>query len=299
MFDVATEWFSAHKLFSSVILIAAYLLLRWMSNRFLRGEDEFVNEERRRLLSYVRNGLVLLLVLGLAMVWAPALRVFALSITAFLVALVLATKELILCVTGGLLRTAAGAFSVGDWIRVGQHRGEVVDQSFLSVTLQELEAGPHSHEFTGRTITLPNSLFLSTPAINEHFYKRYVYHPVEITLQEGDDPMSTARLMERTMAEAAADSEEVARRYAALIRREAGVAMPPINPTARLTTSAEGRTRITVTGFLPTGEVDRIEKAVMEATVTELYRGREARAAQKLAAAAQPVPDRATPPATP
>lgn len=274
--DELASWFTANQAIATVILVAAFMLLRKLIERILRGSDDFVSDERRRLISYSRNALVLTLVIGLTMIWAPALRTFALSVTAFMVALVLATKELILCVTGGLLRTSTGSFSVGDWVRVGELRGEVIDQSILSVTLQELEPAARGHHFTGRTITLPNSLFLTTPVTNENFYKRFVYHSIEITLDKEDDPQETAVLMEEAMNRAIADSREVSRRYQALIVKRAGVSMPPADARTRLTTSPEGRVRIAVTAFVPTGETESVERAVMSHVLGALFRHRHA-----------------------
>lgn len=163
--DGVTSWFSGNQIASTLVLVASFFVLRKLAEKLLRGSADFIPDDRRRLISLSHNTLVLLLVIGLIMIWAPALRTFALSVTAFLVALVLATKELILCITGGLLRTSTGSFSVGDWVRIGDQRGEVIDQSILSVTLQELETPTRGHHFTGRTITLPNSVFLTATVV--------------------------------------------------------------------------------------------------------------------------------------
>jgi len=274
-FDGVTSWFSGNQIASTLVLVASFFVLRKLSEKLLRGSTDFIADDRRRLISLSRNTLVLVLVIGLIMIWAPALRTFALSVTAFLVALVLATKELILCVTGGLLRTSTGSFSVGDWVRIGDQRGEVIDQSILSVTLQELENPIRGHHFTGRTITLPNSVFLTATVVNENFFKKFVYHTVEVTLEMADDPVATAALMEDAMTRAIADSREVSRRYNALIQKRAGVAMPTVNPRSRLGTSPEGRARIAVTAFMPTGDTERVERAVVAQVLAEVHRARD------------------------
>jgi small-conductance mechanosensitive channel len=80
--------------------------------------------------------------------------------------------------------------AVGDWIEIAGIRGEVIDQNILSVTLQEIYSEGPLYEYTGRTIVIPNSQFLTTPAKNENFIKRYVYHtfslvvPPQIDIQE-------------------------------------------------------------------------------------------------------------------
>lgn len=272
--DELTTWFSANQAISTLVLVTAFVLLKKLSERLLRGSDEVLSDERRRLITYSRNALALVLAIGLALIWAPALRTFALSVTAFMVALVIATKELILCVTGGLLRTSAGAFSVGDWIRVGEQRGEVVDLSLLSLTLQELETTPGNHQFTGRTITLPNSVFLSTPVINENFYKKFVYHTIQITLEKDDDPIAAAETMLAATAEQVAPSREVSRRYNALVKRRAGVEMPDIEPRLRYATSPEGRPRVAITAFVPTAEAEEIEQKVLARVLAQVAAAR-------------------------
>lgn len=273
--DDVTSWFSGNQIASTLVLVASFFVLRKLAEKLLRGSTDFIPDDRRRLISLSRNTLVLILVIGLIMIWAPALRTFALSVTAFLVALVLATKELILCITGGLLRTSTGSFSVGDWVRIGDQRGEVIDQSILSVTLQELETPTRGHHFTGRTITLPNSVFLTATVVNENFFKKFVYHTVEVTLDTDDDAVATATLMEEAMTRAIADSREVSRRYNALVKKRAGVAMPTIDPRSRLATTPEGRARIAVTAFMPTGDTERVERTVVSEVLAAVHRSRD------------------------
>lgn len=269
-----TAWFSVNQFISTAVLFAAFFLLRYLAETLLRGPDDFVNADRRRLISYSKNTCVLLLTIGLMLIWAPALRTFALSVTAFLVALVLATKEIILCITGGLLRTSVGAFSVGDWVRIGDKRGEVMHQSLLSVTLQELEDSGGGNQFTGRTISLPNSVFLSTQVINENFYKKFVYHTITLTVEKDDDPLEVATWMETAFQHAMADSLEVAQRYNALVKKRAGMDMPGVEPRTRFGTSPEGRPRVSVTAFIPTGQTEAIERAVMAELFGKLHQRR-------------------------
>ncbi|MDP2285435.1 MAG: hypothetical protein Q8L06_14955, partial [Pseudohongiella sp.] len=82
---------------SSVILIVTVLALRALLGRFIR-RSVASTELRRKWMVQSRNGLLLLLMLGLVLIWGEELRTLALSIVAIAVAFVVATKELILCV---------------------------------------------------------------------------------------------------------------------------------------------------------------------------------------------------------
>src|SRR5690606_18061808 len=96
---------------SSLILIVTVVILRALTTRFIQRT---VNspELRGRWLVNSRNGFLLLLLLGLVMIWGEELRTLALSIVAIAVAFVVATKELILCFTGSLLKIGARSFLV-------------------------------------------------------------------------------------------------------------------------------------------------------------------------------------------
>jgi len=90
---------------SSVVLIAIVSVLRLLLGRFIRKSVNS-SELRQRWLVQSRNALLLILLLGLMMIWATELRTFALSVVAIAVAFVVATKELILCLTGSVVKSA-------------------------------------------------------------------------------------------------------------------------------------------------------------------------------------------------
>jgi 16S rRNA (cytosine967-C5)-methyltransferase len=212
----------APQLLSTALLVLAYVALRGIAVRRLRRDPGTEGaDDARRILANVKSGLVVLLLLGLFLIWAPEIRTFALSLTAFTIAIIIATKELILCVSGTLLRTVSGAFGVGDWIEVGGIRGEVLERTLLSTTLQELHGDGPVHEFTGRTVVVPNSQFLTTPIRNERFYRRYVIHSFPIVLERTADPRPVETAVAAAIAENMAPHAEVAHRYNALIERRA------------------------------------------------------------------------------
>ena len=93
-------------LVSTAILFLAIILVRAVTARIIRKALP-AGELRRRWLVQSRNALILLLIFGLIFVWEAELRTLALSIVAVAIAFVVATKELILCVTGSILKTGA------------------------------------------------------------------------------------------------------------------------------------------------------------------------------------------------
>ncbi len=144
-------------------------------------------EERQRWLTGSRNTMVILLVLSLLAVWANAIQSFIISVIALAAAFVIATKELLLCLTGSLLRAVSGAFSLGDRIHWGTVHGDVIDISLFTTTLLEVGPAPSFHMPTGRTIVVPNARMLDTPVYSESKSGRYVVHTICIPLTLQDD----------------------------------------------------------------------------------------------------------------
>jgi small-conductance mechanosensitive channel len=247
----------------SLALIAGLLALRWALVRLIRRQSEILTDRQLRAIAIVRNGGVIALLIALFILWLPELEAFALSVTAVAVAIVIATKELLMCFAGGLVRSTSGSFSAGDWIEVNGHSGEVGDTSLLSTTLLEFDAD--RMEYTGRLVTLPNSVFLANPVRNHEFHKKFVFH--EFTIYSELIPkVEAARqaILKALDAEARA-FEDVAARYAAMIERRMGVRLPPATPRVRVRTTEAAKLGFEVTMFCPREKALDIEAVAMTA----------------------------------
>lgn len=172
---------------SSLILLLLFIVLRATLVQVVLKNNRLSGEARRRWIVAIRNGLVGTFVLGLIFIWESQLSTFAVSLVAVALALVLATKELIACMSGALLRMVTNAYSLGDRIEIDGIRGNVVDYNLLTTTLLEIGPGQTSHQYTGRAMTVPNSLMFTRPLTNETFSKKYVVHVMTLRLTTQDD----------------------------------------------------------------------------------------------------------------
>lgn len=198
-FQIPPSFYTSDAL-ASIALLLALILARLIAGRALQRRDSLTEQVARRWTANVRNLLVLIAVVGLIMIWAPQLRTFALSLTAVAVAIVVATKELLLCLSGAALRTFTRAFTVGDIIEIGSSRGEVLDLNLLAARLQEFEDRAGSITPTGRTIVLPYSLLFSSPAKVLPPFGRNASHSFEMTFEPDVDVFAIgARLREEAV----------------------------------------------------------------------------------------------------
>lgn len=192
---------------STVLLLVLLFLLRWVALRYVRRERQLSKELRLRWQNVIKNVFVLAGFIGLVMIWAPQLRAFALSLTAVVVAIVIATKELILCVSGSLLRASSSTFVIGDLVEYAGHIGYVVDQSLLTTEIQEVDEV--SGLPSGNQVVLPNSLFLSHPVKNFSHLRPYRVHSFSLHI-DPDQAGAVDALLACTEERAAAISRNAA-----------------------------------------------------------------------------------------
>lgn len=251
---------------SSLVLVLAILLARWLLARVIRRGVP-ASDLRRRWLVYTRNLMLLVLVLGLVLIWGSELRPLALSIVAVAVAVVVATKELILCVSGSVLKTGARSFSIGDRIQIKEFRGDVIDQNLLATTIMEIGPGKLTHQRTGRIAVIPNALFVSEPVINESFTNDYVLHVFTVPFRREDDWRTAQRSLLAAARKACAPYLEDARSHMNRISEEQSLDAPSVDPRVTISTPAPGEIHLIVR--LPTKSSQRgyVEQAVL----TELF----------------------------
>jgi small-conductance mechanosensitive channel len=245
---------------ATLALILSLLLARLVAGHAIRVRTDALPHLRRRWTASVRNFLVFLGLIGVIMIWAPQLRTFALSLTAVAVAVVIATKELILCFSGSFLRASSRSFTVGDWIEIGGVRGEVTDHNIFVTTLHEFEPG--SFNPTGRTAVVPNSALLSQITRNDSLTRKFTYHRFVLTVDPAIDVFAHRQEITALIERRYAALTEEAARANELIERRAGVDLPDNLARVDFRTNDLGKYRIIITLFCPTRRADTLENDV-------------------------------------
>jgi small-conductance mechanosensitive channel len=262
MFDDIIGNPTALKLLKSAILLALVLAVRsFLTATVLRLSPQ--SEQRRRWVVNIRNTSILLIGLGLAALWAEAVESFGALVLALGVGFVIATKELLMCVTGSFLRTVADTYSVGDRIEIGNYRGDVIDLNLFTTTLLEVGPGPNLHLRTGRTIVVPNSKLLGDVVVNESFMKQYVVHVFQVPVRlDSDWRRAEAALLEAAEAECASFIGE-ARTYMDSMERSHGLRGLPVQPRTILQLTDPEKATIVVRVPAPVGRQGAIEQAIV------------------------------------
>ncbi|HCS29228.1 MAG TPA: hypothetical protein DIW43_17350 [Spongiibacteraceae bacterium] len=249
-------------LISTVLLTIAILALRAVSARFIRRKVA-VAELRSKWLVQSRNILMLLFMLGLVLIWAQELRTLALSVVAIAVALVVATKELILCLIGSILKSGSSTFGIGDRIQIKDYRGDVIDHSLLTTTLLEVGPGKSSNQRTGRVLTIPNALFVTDAVINETPTSRYMFHVIIVPFKRDHDWQGAQRAM---LAAAKRECEPYineARRDLLRFSNQRGLEAPSIEPRVTIQVPAPEEIHLAMRLPVPTSRRMAIEQVIL------------------------------------
>lgn len=251
---------------SSVILFIALIVLRWVVRRFIRRTVKSV-ELRQRWLAQTRNAILLLLILGLVLIWGNELRTLALSLVAIAVAVVVATKELILCVTGTIVKNGASSFTLGDRIQVKDFRGDVIAQNMLATTLLEVGPGKLTHQRTGRMVVVPNALFVSEPVINESYTHDYVLHVFTVPFKREENWRAAQQALLEATKEHCAPYLENVRSHMQRESQVRGLISPSVEPRVSLQVPNAGEIHLIVR--IPTKADNR--SAIEQSILTDVF----------------------------
>jgi len=255
-------------LWRAIATVAIAILLtvgRRLAVRRVRGQADALSPQKRRQLFYVRSGFNVLLTLAVLLIWLGQVQDILLSLTAVTVAIVLATKELLMCVSGFALRAGANSFSVGDWIEVDGLRGEVTDFNLLSTTLLEIGGAERCSRYTGHREVLPNTTFLTRPVRNETLLRHFVLHEFDIVVDAVDHASAALRWLEQACMERFAPFEDEARRLGAGIDQKLGIDLPGPEPVVTLHTTEAAKLVFRVLLFCPTSRAHALESDLTRA----------------------------------
>lgn len=251
-----------HKIITTLVIITTLLLLRVLVLKIIRGDHNFISEKQRQWMSRTKNGFAILIIITIFGIWNSEIKEFALSLTAIAMAVVIASKEMILCITGSIHRASSSSFTIGDWIEVGDLRGEVIEHTMLSTKIQEIDIAHNRYDYTGKTLTLPNSMFFSHTIKNMNFMKRYVYHNFTIVGPKERNLFSYHDELISNINDYSEEFIEVARRYNSVIERHAGVDLPGAEPHIHIGTNCTGESVMHITIFCPTEQAAELEQHI-------------------------------------
>lgn len=249
----------SNKWLLSAALILIVIPIKVVISRIIRRRYKRKGVDKRYVVNHLKNIINLLVLIALMMLWAAELQRFAFSIAAFVVAIVIATKEIIQCIIGFIYLSSSPTFRIGDWIQINDYTGEVTETDWAKVTL--LEVNISNYSYTGRSIFLPNAQLMQQPIKNLNYMKRYVNHCFSLVCDDASHlPSDIQEKLLANAVEYCAGFNDVAERYSSLIENRLEITIPGPEPSVKLSTTDIGKVSISFTLFCPTQEATKIEQ---------------------------------------
>lgn len=246
--------------------LAFFLVLmgvRTLLRRAILRREALEPEMKQRWLVSLRNVVLVIFMLGMALIWASEIETVAVSMVAFAAALVLATREMILCLLGALYRASTNAYAIGDRIEINGLKGQVIDSDMLSTTLIESNQATAHKGTVGRVVTFPNSLLLMQPLFNESTLGRYVIHTVHVNIRRDDDwQAAEARLLAAAREEVGQYSKDLVR-HARELQRSYGLGAPALVPRVRMVLSDHKQIELHLQLPTPINERVNVEQRIL------------------------------------
>ncbi len=249
------EYLIQNKLLFTAALIGVVILIKLVIVKLIKRK---FNQNKRLRINMANNIFTIAVIIIIFNVWSVEIQKFAFSIAAFIVAIVLATREFIQCFIGFVYILSSRPFRIGDWIQVGNYYGEVHSTDWAKLTL--LEVNIEDYEYTGKTLYLPNSQLITAAIKNLNFLKRYAMHHFTIVRDGNVNPFEFIDALRENANNYCADFHDVATRYNQLIEKRLEVKIAGPDAHIQISTSELGHIQLRFTIFCPTEKALAIEQ---------------------------------------
>jgi small-conductance mechanosensitive channel len=244
-------------------------LLRKLVYFALLGSRKISRDKKRRIVVNLNFMTTIIVIVSLFMIWSTQIQSLALSFIAISMAIVLATKELIMCLTGSFYQSMAHPFNIGDNVIIGRQRGQVIDRGLFSTKILEIGPDDKTHQFTGRIITLPNSVMLNHEIRNESYFNQFVLHTFMIPTPYNVDTLKVEKLL-----------IEIAEKYVSKYYSDASDYLEKLQEKSNLETpNIEANVNVKVAHFEEIQFVVRVtvplaERGYIEQSITKEFMGK-------------------------
>jgi hypothetical protein len=180
-------------LFSLVVLLLTLGANRAASNLLkARFKDPSYMFTLRML---VRNTLLIIGCAAILSIWLEFGHSLAVAGGIVGAGIAFASREVIGCFAGYLNIVTGSLFQIGDRIRIGDVKGDVLDISLFRTTIMEIGEWVKADQYTGRTVTIANSAVFSDPVFNYTQHWPYLWDEIMIPVTYASNWHQAAEMM--------------------------------------------------------------------------------------------------------
>jgi small-conductance mechanosensitive channel len=189
---------NAHKLLFTVILLAGLYLL----SKILRGIAKAFGGDRQRTAFWTRQAVSLttfiLGVTGFVSIWFDNPARLATGAGLIGAGLAFALQKVVTSFAGYFVILRGKTFNVGDRIKMGSVRGDVIALNFIQTVIMEMGEPPsvqeedpgmwvRSRQYSGRIVTISNAQIFEEPVYNYSRDFQYIWEEMHLPISFKDD----------------------------------------------------------------------------------------------------------------
>ena len=254
----------ANSVFLTIFLILLYFMMRKILVRRIEKNKDLTSAERTITIRKIKDYSRLLLIVLIFFLWFAKLQTVFISLLAVAAAIVVALKEIIMCVTGGMLIRFNHYFKVGDRIEVDGVRGFVTDRSITATKVLEIGPEKYSQQTTGNIISIPNSVFLSKALTNESYFQNFSIKSFTFTPPDNlsiDDVENALLSIGQEVCESYLEkAKESISKYC----KKEGITLPSVEPRVKFMMSDSGAIKLLLKIPVNNKEISDIEQSLIK-----------------------------------
>ena len=199
---------NGRKLLLTIGLVILVMVVRSLLNAFLRVALKGSKNESARFWSQQIMNLLsaALVILGFLSIWFDDPTRLTTAAGLLTAGLAFALQKVITAVAGYFVILRSRAFTVGDRIKMGGVRGDVVRLGFIQTTIMEMGQAPgeqhddpsvwvKSRQFTGRIVTVTNDKIFEHPVFNYTSEFPYLWEEITLPISYDDDYTKAEKIL--------------------------------------------------------------------------------------------------------
>lgn len=217
-------------------------------------------DDARELRTTFRYLLTLFCLFSLGVVWSEQLKHFLFAAAALLAACLIVSKELIMCILGGIVKAYGRLCPIGRVVEIEGICGQVVDSGFLTTSLQTIE-----HSYTGKIVSFPNSIFLSKHVTQLSTAGAYQLVFVRVPVSTDADIDELCRRLKAIVTAAVAPYQKDAEAHMGKAREELLLDLPSMAPRILLEPRNAKEVVIAARFVCPSNQRSTLEQQILSA----------------------------------
>ncbi|MCH9614808.1 MAG: hypothetical protein SP4CHLAM1_16970 [Chlamydiia bacterium] len=266
------EHFLTTRFIATLVLAVILLTARYFVARYIRrAEHDWTAQQRLRWIGATRTWAFVILLLVVVYIWGETIQGFAVSIFAIAFAMVFSVKGLCECANGAFVRFRGHHFDIGDRIEMAGYRGDVIDTTLMTTTIQEVGSGAANHQFTGRRVTIPNKLFVKECVVNESFLENYYMNNIAVPIKPEEDWKRAKKVLLQIAQEECAPYLEQARQRIQKIERTRSLELPSVEPRVTVSIPSPDQLHLHLRIPSPVHLKGRLEQVVLTRFLEQFY----------------------------